>query len=256
MMGLAEMAHVLSEAVEALIQPGVTHETITVAKRELKRLGGTVAIGNYFDWVYEKYDGKQGNKQPATPVFESRIKSTAKSNRVSRHFDDTPIPFNTQRSQNAAGGNKRGQDDTRDSDEDDDFSHLIRVRAVANEAAAAARERKFPEGTVIMEDSVEEDNKVYQVFWLVSADQAILFGDETCAAALSIGLKQVREGARKYLSLSDTARLLGVVKDFVLTMDLTLNRPFSGRPRPRAEAIGKGSSPGDFITQARVRRKT
>ncbi|KAL2685095.1 hypothetical protein Neosp_006191 [[Neocosmospora] mangrovei] len=207
MMRLAEMAHVLSEAIEALIQPG--------------RLGGAVAIGNYFDWVYAKYDGKQGNEQPATPVFGSRIKSTAKSNRISRNFDDTPIPFNTRRCQNGAGGNKRGQDDTRDSDEDDDFSRLIKPQPVSGSS---------PEGTVIIEDSVEEDGKVYQVFWLISADQAILFGDETCAAAFSIGLKQVREGARKYLSLSDAARLLGVYKDFVLTMDLPLNKPFRADP--------------------------
>lgn len=144
-----------------------------------------------FDWVCAKYEGKQGNEQPATSVFGSGIKNTAKSNRVSRNFNDTPIPFDTQRGQNGASGNKRGQDDTCDSDEDDDFSRLIKVRAVANEAAAAARERRFPEGTVIIEDSVEEDGKVYQVFWLISVGQAILFGDETCAAALSIGLKQV-----------------------------------------------------------------
>ncbi|KAI8724943.1 hypothetical protein NCS52_00064100 [Fusarium sp. LHS14.1] len=172
MMGLAEMAHVLSEAIEALIQPGIS---------------GAVAIGNYFDWVYTKYDGKQGNEQPATPVFGSRIKSTAKSNRVSRNFDDTPIPFNMQRSQNGAGGNKRRQDDTRDSDEDDDFSRLIKVRAVANEAAAAAAAAP----------SRRTARCLYQVFWLISADQAILFGDETCAAALSIGLKQFQKAAKR-----------------------------------------------------------
>lgn len=167
-------------------------------------------------------------------------------------FDDTPIPIDLTKS--PTGRKRRATETSRPEPNSDD-----ELLAMFDKPLGPAREeikitaRPWPATPIIVQDCITTGNSVKAIFSLVVADETMVFVDETAAQTFCALLLSLRKKFTPSLSLSAAARMAGIDKSFIMSIDMPLCIP-NAESTAMASYVSSIANIGFFANEADTRQ--
>ncbi|KAM5351920.1 hypothetical protein ACJ41O_004643 [Fusarium nematophilum] len=211
--GAAEIASVLFDVVQTLVG-NPSDAQIRTANSVMATLGGSDGIIKLVNGIRQE---QQEQETPNTPGFVgSTIRSINTRASSQGSYNTTPIPFTLTQKTTPTTGRKRPFD------ADSLFGPSKRQDMGKTQETAG---RELCSTPFIVEDRLRMGNRAVPVWFLVAADETMIFFDEECANAFSRLLLLAREKTGSHISLSTAAKMAGLGKGYVLKMDFAVHLP-------------------------------
>ncbi|KAF5687604.1 hypothetical protein FCIRC_2310 [Fusarium circinatum] len=146
--------------------------------------------------------------------------SSGGSARTNPRFSDKPIPIDL------TGSSSSMKRQARDPESDEELLGALNAPTTTPSQALPVLPREWPAAPYIIKDSIAFGNGRRVVYSLLSADEAMIFLSDDAAQMFGHLLLILRKRISPSLPLSAAARMAGIGKSLVLSVDLPLLIPY------------------------------
>ncbi|KAF5563791.1 hypothetical protein FNAPI_2508 [Fusarium napiforme] len=219
--GAAENALLLAELVKNFLDKGVTPELRQKATSILTTMGGTQGLTTGLNIIIGEQSPELAPSSIDSVLRTAHAGRNGSSSSTSKKFNDKPIPTDL------TGSSSKNRRVT-DHDSDEDLLGALNAPTKTPTKALPIVPRLRPAAPYIIKDSIAFGNDPRAVYSLVSADEVMIFLSDDAAQMFGHLLFTLRKKISPSLPLLVAARMAGIGKPLVLSIDLPLLIPYPG----------------------------
>ncbi|VTT62388.1 unnamed protein product [Fusarium fujikuroi] len=197
-----------------------TRDGIPTTPRPLPVMGGTKGLTTGLDMIIGEQSPELAPSSIDSVLRAAHAGRSGSASSTFKKFNDKPIPIDL------TGSSSSRKRQAPDHDSDEDLLGALNAPTTTPTQALPVLQREWPAAPYIIKGSIAFGNGHRVVYLLLSADEGMVFLSDDAAQMFGHLLLILRNRVSESLPVSEAARMAGISKSLIISIDLPLFIPY------------------------------